>query len=58
MKRINKYGIKRKLNIVYIHNNSGKQIMEILKEGYLNHLKNYLRNKLLMLYNLYKLRYL
>lgn len=39
MKRINKYGIKRKLNIVSIHNNSGKQIMEILKEGYLDRLK-------------------
>ena len=39
MKRINKYGIKRKLNIVYIHNNSGKKIMKILKEEYLDYLK-------------------
>lgn len=39
MRRINKDGIKRKLNIVYIYNNLGKHIIEILKEGYLDHLK-------------------
>lgn len=39
MKRINKDGIKRKLNIVYIYNNSGKHIVEILKEAYLGYLK-------------------
>ena len=45
MKRIDKDGIKRKLNITYIHNKNGKSIGEILKERYLNYISCLIKNK-------------
>ena len=39
MNRIDKQGKRRKLNIVYIYNQNGKILAEILKEGYLDYLK-------------------
>lgn len=39
MNRINKDGKKVKLNIEFIHKNDGKNLKEILKEGYLCHLR-------------------
>lgn len=40
MKRINKDGKKRKLNIEFIHKKDGTKLEEILKEGYLCYLRN------------------
>ena len=40
MKRINKDGNKRKLNIEFIHKKDGSKLEEILKEGYLCYLRN------------------
>lgn len=40
MKRTNKEGKKRKLNIKYIYDNEGNKLPEILKEGYLCYIKN------------------
>lgn len=40
MKRVDKYGKKRKLNIEYIYKTDGTKLEEILKEGYLCYLRN------------------
>lgn len=40
MKRINKNGIKRKLNIKFIYKKDGVKLEGILKEGYLSYLRN------------------
>lgn len=40
MKRIDKYGKKRKLNIEFIYKNDGTNLEEIMKEGYLCYLRN------------------
>lgn len=40
MKRIDKNGKKRKLDIKYIHDKDGAKLEEILKEGYLCYLRN------------------
>lgn len=39
MNRIDEQNKRRKLNIVYIYNQNGKILAEILKEGYLDYLK-------------------
>ena len=39
MNRIDEQSKRRKLNIVYIYNQNGKILAEILKERYLNYLK-------------------
>lgn len=39
MKRIDKNGKKRNLNIEFIYQKDGTKLEEILKEGYLYHLK-------------------
>ena len=45
MNRTDNNGIKRKLNITYIHNKNGKSIGEILKEGYFNYISCLIKNK-------------
>ena len=40
MKRIDKNGKKRKLDIVFIYKKGGTKLEEILKEGYLRYLRN------------------
>lgn len=40
MKRIDKTGKKRKLDIKFIHKRDGVKLEEILKEGYLSYLRN------------------
>lgn len=40
MKRINKDGKKRNLDIKFIYKTNGTKLEEILKEGYLCHLRN------------------
>lgn len=40
MKRIDKNGKRRKLDITYIYNKDGIKLEEILKEGYLCYLRN------------------
>ncbi len=40
MKRIDKDGKRRKLNIEYIYKKDGTKLEEILKEGYLCYLRN------------------
>ncbi len=40
MKRIDKDGKKRKLNIQFIHKKDGTELEEILREGYLCYLRN------------------
>lgn len=40
MKRINKEGIKRKIDINFIYKEDGVKLEEILKEGYLSYLRN------------------
>ncbi len=40
MKRIDKNGVKRKLNITFIYKKNGTKLEEILKEGYLCYLRN------------------
>ena len=44
MRRIDKNGKKRKINIAFIYKKDGTKIEEILKEGYLCYLRN-LREK-------------
>lgn len=40
MKRTDKYGKRRKLNIEFIYKKEGIKFEEILKEGYLCYLRN------------------
>ena len=40
MKKINKDGVKRKLDIKFIHKKTGPKLQEILKDGYLSYLSN------------------
>ncbi len=40
MKRVNKNGQKRILDIKFIHKDNGTKLEEILKEGYLCYLRN------------------
>ncbi len=40
MKRIDRNGKKRKLNIEFINKKNGTKLEEILKEGYLCYLRN------------------
>ena len=40
MKRIDKNGKKRMLNIEFIYKKDGTKLEEILKEGYLRYLRN------------------
>ncbi len=40
MKRVDKYGKRRKLNIEFIYKKEGTKLEEILKEGYLCYLRN------------------
>ena len=40
MKRIDKNGKKRILEIKFIHKQDGTKLEEILKEGYLSYLRN------------------
>lgn len=40
MKRINKEGKKRKVDIKFIYKEDGVKLEEILKEGYLSYLRN------------------
>lgn len=40
MKKINKDGKKRNLDINFIYKENGTKLEEILKEGYLSYLKN------------------
>ena len=40
MNRIDKNGNKRELNIEYIYKKDGIKLEKILKEGYLNYLRN------------------
>lgn len=40
MKKINKDGVKRKLNIKFMHKKTGPKLQEILKNGYLSYLSN------------------
>ncbi len=40
MKRIDKEGKRRKLDIKFIYNSDGTKLEEILKEGYLCYLRN------------------
>ena len=40
MKRIDKDGKKKKLNIEYIYNDTGVSLQEIIKESYLCYLRN------------------
>lgn len=40
MKRIDKNGKKRKLNIEFIYKEDGTKLEEIMKEGYLCYLRN------------------
>ena len=40
MKRINKEGIKRKIDIKFIYKEDGVKLEEILMEGYLSYLRN------------------
>ena len=40
MKRIDKNGKKRNLDIKFIHKKDGTKLEEILKEGYLYYLRN------------------
>lgn len=40
MKRVDKDGKRRKLDIKFIHKPNGTKLEEILKEGYLCHLRN------------------
>lgn len=40
MKRIDKHGSKRKLDIKFIYKKDGTKLEEILKEGYLCYLRN------------------
>ena len=40
MRRIDKYGKRKRLNIQYVHKKDGTKLDEILKEGYLCYLRN------------------
>lgn len=40
MKRIDRNGKKIKLDIKYIYNEDGRELQEILREGYLCYLRN------------------
>ena len=40
MKKVNKDGVKRKLNIKFMHKKTGPKLQEILKNGYLRYLSN------------------